>query len=109
MRAFYGEVRVELMRTGVELARFRRAEGRFPSQLSDLVPAYVSTVPLDLMNGEPLRYRLKRDGTPLLYSVGENQKDDRGWSAQRSQWLDWVWQMTPTVGQSDDNWRWGGN
>jgi hypothetical protein len=30
------------------------------------------------MNGEPYHYRLKPDGTFLLYSVGWNQKDDGG-------------------------------
>ncbi len=107
LRAFYGEVRIELMRMGVELERFRRAEGRFPSRLSELVPSYLSSLPLDLMTGEPLRYRLKGDGTPLLYSLGENQEDDEGWGAQRQEWLDWVWQMTPTDGQGESSWQWG--
>ena len=61
------------------------------------------------MNGQPLRYRLKADRTFLLYSVGQNDKDDGGNPAQPSNdndfpdynWndsraLDWVWPQPAT-------------
>ena len=61
------------------------------------------SVPFDPVDGQPLRYRAKPDGTFLLYSIGENGKDDNGdpslekgaqskslyW--QNIQALNWVW------------------
>src|SRR5262249_52975358 len=52
--------------------------GKYPARLDDLAPAYLKEVPLDFMDGKPLRYRTKEDGTFLLYSVGEDGKDDGG-------------------------------
>jgi len=34
--------------------------------------------PIDFMDGKPLRYRRREDGTFLLYSVGEDGQDDGG-------------------------------
>ena len=61
------------------------------------------------MDGQPLRYRRNGDGTFLLYSVGENGKDDGGNPAfekyvrifelfdwQNSEALDWVWPQPAT-------------
>ncbi len=60
------------------------------------------------MDGQPLRYRPNADGTFLLYSVGENGKDDGGdpslekgvtgssfyWQNPKA--LDWVWPQPAT-------------
>lgn len=35
-------------------------------------------VPVDWMDGQPLRYRLNGDGTYTLWSIGEDLKDDGG-------------------------------
>jgi hypothetical protein len=59
------------------LAAFRADHGRFPKQLSELAPKYLSKVPDDLFSGEPLIYRPADDGY-LLYSVGINGQDDDG-------------------------------
>jgi hypothetical protein len=74
------------------LERHRLATGRYPKSLDDLVPRWVPAVPLDPMDGQPLRYRLNADGTFTLYSVGPNHDDDHGvFESQQSQDLDWVW------------------
>ena len=74
------------------LERHRLATGTYPKALGDLVPKWVPTVPLDPMDGQPLRYRLNADGTFTLYSVGTNQTDDNGvFESQQGQDLDWVW------------------
>ena len=74
------------------LERHRLATGRYPKALGDLVPRWVPAVPLDPMDGQPLRYRLNADGTFTLYSVGPNHDDDHGvFESQQSQDLDWVW------------------
>jgi len=74
------------------LERHRLATGTYPKALDDLVPKWVPTVPLDPMDGQPLRYRLNADGTFTLYSVGPNHADDNGvFESQQGQDLDWVW------------------
>ena len=87
----------------IALQRFKLAHGQFPAQLSNLVPDYVTSVPLDPVDGQPLHYRLQSDGKFLLYSMGENGVDDGGNPASSSpddlkyyNWLDrrnldWVW------------------
>ena len=52
--------------------------GHAPSALSALVPDYLSSLPSDCMDGKPLRYRLQPNGGFMLYSVGEDGKDDGG-------------------------------
>lgn len=55
--------------------------GQFPAKLADLVPAYLSSVPMDpLAQGKPLNYRA--DGEePAIWSVGEDGRDDGGSTA----------------------------
>jgi len=76
--------------------------------LDSLVPEFVPDVPFDPVDGQPLRYRPKADGTFLLYSIGENGKDDngnpsleRGVQSTSMYWqneyaLDWVWPQPAT-------------
>ena len=45
--------------------------------MSDLVPNYVSDVPVDPFSGRPLLFRATADAY-TIYSVGPNQKDDGG-------------------------------
>ncbi|HUU59585.1 MAG TPA: hypothetical protein VMZ50_08580 [Phycisphaerae bacterium] len=53
--------------------------GRRPAALSDLVPEYLSALPSDPFSadGEPIRYAPDKD-KPVLYSVGQDGKDDGG-------------------------------
>lgn len=106
-RAFNKVMKVEAARqltvTAIALKRFQLKHGSYPAQLSDLTPEFFTSVPLDPVDGQPLRYRLNADGTFLLYSIGENGKDDGGNPAlsddakskslqwQNSNALDWVW------------------
>jgi hypothetical protein len=55
--------------------RYVQQEGRLPATLDDLVPRYLSVVPLDSFSGEALCYDAKRG---LIWSVGMNFKDDGG-------------------------------
>jgi len=74
------------------LERHRLATGTYPKSLGDLVPKWVPTVPLDPMDGQPLRYRLNADGSFTVYGVGPNHADDNGaFESQLGQDLDWVW------------------
>ncbi len=51
-----------------------------PESLDDLVPKYLTAVPLDPYGGEKLRYDQTRDPHPMpyTYSIGYNRKDDGG-------------------------------
>ncbi len=78
--------------TVAALERHRLATGGYPKTLGELVPRWVTAVPLDPMDGQPLRNRLNADGTFALYSVGLNHADDHGvFESKQGQDLDWVW------------------
>lgn len=89
----------------IALKRYSLRHGRLPASLDALVPEFVSAVPVDWMDGKPLRYRLNADGSFLLYSVGENLMDDCGdtsllpdHAGSRALWFkkDYVWPAPAT-------------
>jgi hypothetical protein len=69
---------VNLARLAVALERHRLATGQIPQNLEQLTPKFLATIPHDLINGEPLKYRRTDDGQFILYSVGWNETDDGG-------------------------------
>jgi len=62
---------------GCAMERFRLAKGSWPETLQDLVPTYLSAVPLDPIDGEPLRMAKVPTGR-VIYSLGPDKKDNRG-------------------------------
>lgn len=76
------DTRINLLITSLALAAFKADHGSYPDQLSDLVPAYLESIPADLFAGAPPRYVRKGDGY-LLYSVGRNLKDGGGSEKER--------------------------
>lgn len=64
--------------TAIAIQRFRKAQAKLPSDLNALVPGYLSAVPMDPMDGKPLRFRKESESSFLLYSVGRDGKDDGG-------------------------------
>jgi hypothetical protein len=57
------------------LRRYELAHGKPPEQLTDLVPDFLPSIPMDPFDGKPLRYR--REGMEwVLWSVGSDLKDD---------------------------------
>jgi hypothetical protein len=65
-------------RVACALERHRLANGRYPETLAALAPGFLDPVPHDLINGQPLRYRLVSEDQFLLYSVGWNRTDEGG-------------------------------
>lgn len=64
---------------------FNTEKKAWPARLEELTPALLPRVPADPYSGKPLVYRRSSDGTDfVLYSVGEDQKDDGGQPAQDS-------------------------
>jgi hypothetical protein len=56
--------------------RHRRERGAYPQRLADLTPDYLAEVPSDPFTGEPLQ--LRHDERFIIYSVGQDEKDDGG-------------------------------
>jgi hypothetical protein len=109
-RVMVAETSRQVTIAAIALKRYQLKHGNYPPDLNSLVPEFVPTVPLDPVDGQPLRYRLNADGSFLLYSVGENGRDDHGnpalradtqlpnryYSWQNHDALDWVWPQPAT-------------
>ncbi len=54
---------------------YQNDHGALPASLADLTPKYLKAIPLDDYDGLPFRYSREKK---LLYSVGEDFKDDGG-------------------------------
>jgi hypothetical protein len=98
-RTAFAQESADLARVAIALERCRLALGTYPDSLDVLAPKFMSAVPADIINGEPLHYHLTSDGQFILYSVGWNEKDDGG-IAYRGNPMgggidldkgDWVW------------------
>lgn len=61
---------------------FAADSGRLPEDLADLVPRYIGSVPADDYDGRPMRYN---PGKKVIYSVGEDLKDEGGMSRQEGE------------------------
>jgi hypothetical protein len=98
----YAQNWVDEARIACALERYRLTHNTYPDSLDALVPVCIDELPHDIINGQPYHYRLRPDGTFLLYSVGWNQTDDGGKVVYKkdaptqidNQQGDWVW---PTV------------
>lgn len=107
-RAAEAEVRRRLIVAGIALKRFVIQRRVYPRSLSDLVPSFLPSVPMDFMDGKELRYRAE-DGRFLLYSVGPDCVDNGGTmptpNARRrtfsDQGTDLVWPLSATQADVD--------
>ena len=77
-RAAEVEARRRMLITALALERYRVRHGAYPPALAGLVPEFLTAVPVDFMDGQPLRYRLSDDGHFVLYSVGKDCVDNGG-------------------------------
>ena len=71
------QARLLLADAGVSIARYRQEHGHYPKTFAELIPDYLSKVPTDPFNGEPIHMKHSSNGL-ILYSVGHNLKDDGG-------------------------------
>jgi hypothetical protein len=69
--------RLRAAAAGVAAVRFRKAKGRWPRSLEELVPKWLAEAPMDPFTGKPLPYRVDDEGV-VVYSVGVDGKDDGG-------------------------------
>ena len=90
----------------VALKRYRLQNGSYPDSLATLVPRFLAAVPIDPVDGRPLRYQRRQAGSFLLYSIGEDGVDDGGDASnpnrnpksrpQLVRGQDWVWPQSAT-------------
>jgi len=73
----------EALLAAIAAERFRLEKGSFPTQLTDLVPAYLPQILLDPFDGRPLRL-IASEKELTIYSIGRNKIDDGGSENQRS-------------------------
>jgi hypothetical protein len=88
--ALKSQATVDSSRLILALALYRMKEGKTAKKLDDLVPKYMSELPIDPYSGQPFRYRISpgefigvdrgqaQPGQGLLWSVGPNRIDDGG-------------------------------
>jgi len=81
-----------------DIERYRLAHGTLPATLDEL---HMTGLPRDIINGQPLHYRVKGTDDYLLYSVGWKEADNGGKIVRendgRPDWQksDWVWSLKP--------------
>jgi hypothetical protein len=56
---------------------YQREHRRYPAELRELAPKYLTRIQLDCFSGKALIYRPRADGY-ILYSVGPNGEDEQG-------------------------------
>jgi len=78
VRAAAAEARRRVLITGIALERYRGRHGVYPQTLAALAPEFLTAVPVDFIDGQPLRYHLTDDGHFILYSIGTDGVDDGG-------------------------------
>jgi hypothetical protein len=71
------EARFRCVVPALAAEQFRRANGRWPTTLDELVPMYLAAVPRDPFTSQPLRLARRPDGI-VIYSISEDKKDDGG-------------------------------
>jgi len=71
------DAKIRDAQAALAIERYRLANGKLPTQLSDLVPTFLPSVPSDPFDGKPLRYKTLPKGY-VVYSVGEDREDNGG-------------------------------
>ena len=72
------DARLDLVHLALAMERYRLDHGNLPAQLDDLVGEYLESVPMDIYDGQPLRYAPQEEGGYIVYSVSLNFQDDGG-------------------------------
>jgi len=104
-KALRAQASIHNMRTAIALERYHLKHQNYPERLADLVPAFLPRELEDVITGKPLHYRIKSDGTPLIYSVGLNEKDDDGKPYRSPKLGDWAWMYSPPKGFTNQDYR----
>jgi type II secretory pathway pseudopilin PulG len=71
------DAKIRAAQAALAVERYRLANDKLPTQLSDLVPGFLPAVPSDPFDGKPLRYKTLAKGY-VVYSVGDDREDNGG-------------------------------
>lgn len=102
-KALASQTRHDLLQCGIALERHRLKYGKHPEALAALVPEFLTEVPADVCDGQPLRYRVLPDGSPHVWSLWPAGKDEGGMPHRDPEKGNWVWTtgkipgLTPAV------------
>ena len=93
----FTQARLTQVRIACALERIRLSSGAFPESLDVVAPHFGGTIPRDICDGKPMRYRRTADGYEL-WSVALNRVDDDGANLpkedERKKQPDWLWKLT---------------
>ncbi|MBE0545612.1 MAG: hypothetical protein IH623_30140 [Verrucomicrobia bacterium] len=112
-KAMQAETERSFVLCAIALKRHFLRHSEHPETLDALMPEFLSAVPIDYMDGQPMKYRRNTDGSFTLYSVGEDGVDDGGDASLqpdresfRNLWhrKDFVWPQ-PALPEEVDAWR----
>jgi hypothetical protein len=82
--------------TGLALHRYQLAHGRTPESLDRLEPEFLPSPPIDPFTGQRQTYRRTEAGG-MVYSLGQNQRDDGGVFAPDDDKDDFAWRFESTT------------
>jgi hypothetical protein len=99
VKAARSETDRSMVLCAIALKRYSLRHGKPPPDLSALVPEFLPSVPIDNMDGKPMKYHLQSDGTWRLYSVGDDGRDDGGDASptKPDQTYLWIWRGKDVV------------
>jgi hypothetical protein len=72
-----GQAQIRLLMGSLALHQFKLDRGRYPENLAELVPQFISALPNDPFSEKDFVYRLEAPDY-RIYSVGPDRKDDDG-------------------------------
>jgi hypothetical protein len=97
-----GQVVADQAALACALERYRLANGKLPETLDALVPKFMTSLPHDVLSGEPLKYKRISDSDFVLSSVGWPMTGDGGRSfpvadseKPKDRPGDWMWHSAP--------------
>ena len=76
--AVQAQLTTDQARIACAIECFYVAQKHLPTALGELSPNYMKAVPADLLDGQPMRYRVIEKGRYQLWSIGANRHDDSG-------------------------------
>ena len=79
IRAAFDEVdaRKNGLLTALAMYRYHSRNKRWPKSNEELVPEFLAEIPVDILTGKPLHFKIV-DNRPFVYSVGMDYDDDGG-------------------------------
>jgi hypothetical protein len=84
-----------MTQVALAIERYRILRGVVPDHLPQLVPDFLPAVPLDPIDGQPLRYQKTDSASYKIWSIGWNEKDESGTIHSDRKQGDWVWSGLP--------------